>query len=168
MDSDAYVGKVALAHPENIKYCIKLAEREGKHRAYAMLLLITVVRSGNKEILNHLLLEPHHEAYSNEPSSYVYCRRFSVYIPINVPIMIAQQSNQIQVTNELLMNTNVRRIEGYVHWRGLQLHKLSISLIRKIYWVKRLILSRNKLTTLPQKMGEYLKQVPTHYYIIVK
>ena len=161
MDSAINVGKVALVHPdlENINQCIKLAEREGKHHAHAMLLLITASRSGNKEILNYLLLESRHLAYSTESISYVYCRRFSVYIPINTPIKIAQQSKQIQVMNELLMKTDVCEIEGYVHWGGLQLHELDLSMLRKIYWVKRLILSRNKLTIIPLEMGEYLKQV---------
>ena len=164
MDSAINVGKVALVHPDlgNINHCIKLAEREGKHHAHAMLLLITAIRSSsssNKKISDFLLLEPCHPACRSESSLYVYCRRFSVNIPINVPIKIAQQFNKIQVMNELLLKTGVCQIEGYVHWGGLQLHEICLSLLRKICWVKTIILSRNKLTTLPQEIDEYLKQV---------
>ena len=166
MDSAVNVGKVALVHPDldNINQCIKLAEREGKHHAHTMLLLISAITLGNKEMANYLLLEPCQLAYSNESISYyVYCCRFSVYIPINMPIKIAQQSKQIQVMIELLMKTDVCEIEGYVRWRGLQLHKLNLSLLRKIYWVKRLVLSSNKLTTSPEETGEHLKQVYMHH-----
>ena len=69
------------------------------------------------------------------------------------------QSNQIQVLNEFLMKENVYPDEGHVHWRGLQLCHVDTSLLREIYWVKKLNLSRNKLTTLPEELGDYLKQV---------
>ena len=69
------------------------------------------------------------------------------------------QSNQIQVINELLMKANVYPDEGYVHWRGLQLCQVDMSSLREIYWVKMLNLSRNKLTILPEELGDYLKQV---------
>ena len=69
------------------------------------------------------------------------------------------QSNQIQVMNKFLMKENVYPDEGHVHWRGLQLCHVDTSLLREIYWVKKLNLSRNKLTTLPEELGDYLKQV---------
>ena len=158
MDSDISVGKVALAGPVNFKQCIMLAEREGKHHAHVMLLMIMAAISGDKEILNHLHLEPAYEDYT-ELLSLVHCGLFSVNVSVNVPIEIAQQNNKIQVIDELLMKTNVNPEEGYVYWIGLQLRELYKSLLRKIYWVKKLRLARNKLTALPQEMGEYLKQV---------
>ena len=77
---------------------------------------------------------------------------------VNCPLE-SIQSNQIQVMNELLMKANKYPDEGYVHWRGLQLREVDTSLLREIYWVKKLILSRNKLTTLPGELDDYLKQV---------
>ena len=158
MDSDDSVGKVALAHPENLKQCIMLAEREGKHRAHVMLLLIMAAQSGDKEILSHLYLKPAYED-NTELLSLVHCGLFSINVSINVPIEIARQSNQIQVICELLMKTYVYPEEGYVFWISLQLRELHISLLQNIYWVKKLRLARNKLTTLPQEISEYLKQV---------
>ena len=161
LDSDINVAKVALARPANFKQCATLAETEEKHHAHVMLLLIMAALSGEREILNHLLLEPVHEIKeeNTEQLPLIHCGLFSVNVSINVPIEIAQQNNQVQVIDELLMKTNVYSEEGYVCWRGLQLRELNISLLSKIDWVKKLWLSRNKITSLPQEMGEYLKQV---------
>jgi GTPase SAR1 family protein len=71
----------------------------------------------------------------------------------------AIQSNQIRVMNELLMKANEYPDKGHVHWRGLQLCDVDTPLLREIYWVKQLNLSRNNLTTLPEESGDYLKQV---------
>ena len=161
-DSDVNIGKIALAGPANIKQCIMLAERDRKHRAHVMLLMIMAALSGDKDILNRLSLEPvqnEFEENNTELLSLVHCRLFSVNVSSKVPIEIAQQSNQIQITNELLMKTNVYPDEEYVCWRGLQLRELDISLLKKIHWVKKLGLSRNRITTLPQEMGMYLRQV---------
>ena len=151
MDSGISVGKIALVHPENIKQCIKLAEREKKHHAHAMLLMIMAALSGDSEILNNLSLTA--DEYG------LYCDKFSVYVRSNEPIKIAQQNNQIQVMNELLMKTDVCPDEGYVYWTELQLCELDISLLRKISWVRKLRLSRNSFTNLPKEMYEYLTQV---------
>lgn len=170
MDSDANVGKIALAHLGNIKHCIRLAEKEGKHHAYVMLSLVKAASSGDKEILNHLLLEPvseeekfdiynYIEEDKEEPLSFVHCGLCSVNVSSKVPIEIAQQSNQIIIVNELLMKTNVCPDEGYVYWVGLQLRAIDTALLREIYWVKKLRLCRNKLTTLPEELCDYLKQV---------
>ena len=80
---------------------------------------------------------------------------------VNYPLERSKciQSNQIQVLNKLLMKANTYPDEGYVHWRGIQLCEVDTSLLREIYWVKNLSLSRNKLTTLPEELGDYLKQV---------
>ena len=174
MDSDVNIGKISLFHVENIKQCIELAEKEGKHRAHVMLSLIAAALSGNIESLNHLSLEPGskeekevitfkliymEEDDNNEPLSLIHCGLFSVDVSSKVPIEIAQQSNQIKIVNELLLRTNVYPDEGYVYWVGLQLRAIDIALLREIYWVRKLRLSRNKLTTLPEELGDYLYQV---------
>ena len=153
MDSVVNIGKVALAFPSNVnlKPCIMLAEREEKHHAHAMLLLISAALSGDNEILNYLSLIV--------VDNGLYCDRCSVYVRSNEPIKIAQQNDQVQVMHELLMKTNVYPDEGYVCWKELQLCKLNISLLRRISWVRQLTLSQNSLTTLPKEMCKYLTQV---------
>ena len=162
MDSASDVGKVALvcSWPSNInlEQCIVLAEREEKHHAHTMLLLVTAALSGVKEILHQISFEP---AKEHRNAAVVCCCSdlFSVNVSTRVPIEIAQQNNQIQVMNELLMMTDVYPDEGYICWGGLQLQKLDLSLLMRISWVRKLILSRNKLTILPQEINEYLQQV---------
>ena len=155
MDSAINVGKVALACPSNVtsdlKPYVMLAEREQKCHARAMLLLISAAMSGDNEILNYLSLIVLDDG--------LYCDRFSVYVRSNEPIRIAQQNDQIQMMNELLMKTDVYPDEGYICWTELQLCELNISLLRKISWVRQLKLSQNSFTTLPQEMCEYLTQV---------
>lgn len=162
MDSASNVGKVVLVCPWpsniNLKQCIMLAEREEKHHAHAMLLLVTTALSGVMEILHQISFEPAEE-HRNAAVVHCYNDLFSVNVSTRVPIEIAQQSNQNQVMNKLLMMTDVYPDEGNICWEGLQLQKLDLSLLMKIYWVQNLILSRNKLTTLPQEISEYLQQV---------
>ena len=76
-----------------------------------------------------------------------------------VPIEIACQYNNPVIREELLLHTNVYQEEGSVYWQDLHLMELDLSFIRKIHWVKRLELSRNKLCTIPNEIGSYLKQV---------
>ena len=164
MDSDVNVGKIALYHLGNIQHCMKLAEKEGKYHAYVMLSLITAALSGDKDSLNQLSL-----GYSDKEISlegdvlplFVHCDLFSVDVSSKVPIEIAQQNNHIEIVNEFLLKTNVCPEQGYqyVHWVGLQLRSVDVALLGKINWVKILWLSRNKLATLPEELGDYLKQV---------
>ena len=162
MDSASNVSKVALVCPWpsniNLKQCIVLAEREEKHHAHAMLLLVTAALSGVQEILHQISFEPAEE-YRNVAVVCCCSDPFSVNISTRVPIEIAQQNNQNQVMNELLMMTGVYPDKGYICWKGLRLQKLNLSLLMNIYWVQNLILSRNKLTSLPQEISEHLQQV---------
>ena len=160
MDSYINVCKIALAHPTNIAECIKIAERMEKHHAHAMLLLIKVALSGDIKILNHLVLESvQYYRYKEDLLPLVYCGLLYVTVSSNVPIEIARQNNQTQLMHELVMKTNVYPEEGYIYWIGLQLHELSVLLLERIYWVKNLWLSRNKLATLPDDIDKYLNQV---------
>ena len=172
MDNDVNIGIISLFHVENIKQCIYLAEKEGKHRAYVMLSLIAAALSGNMESINHLSLKPASEKenqvysyldeyFDNDPLSLIHCGLFSINVSSKVPIEIAQQNNRIKIVNKLLLMINVCPDEGqrYVYWVGLQLQTIHIALLQKINWVKRLRLSRNKLTTLPEDLDYCLGQV---------
>ena len=133
-----------------------------------MFLLIEAIASGNKENLNSFLLKPtEYIKYTEDVLPLVYCGRFSVTISSSVPIEIAQKFDQPHLTHELLMKTNVYPEKGCVYWIGLQLHELSISLLKSINWVKYLRLSRNNLIVLPKVIEEYLKQIPKYLIIIV-
>lgn len=162
MDSDVNITKVALTRPgpANITECIKIAEIKEKRYAHAMLLLIKAALSGDMEVLNHLVLESvQYDSYKEDLLPLVYCRLLSVTVSSNVPIDIAQRNNQPQVMHGILMKTNVYPEEGCIYWIGLQLHELSTLLLKRIYWVKNLRLSRNKLVTLPDDIDKYLSQV---------
>ena len=169
IDSDVNIGVISLFHVENIGQCIKLAEKEGKHRAYVMLSLIAAALSGNKASINHLLLKSaswkgnYLEKYNdNDPLLLTHCGLYSVDVSCKVPIEIAQQNNQTEIVNELLLRMNVCPEEGYVYWVGLQLQAVDVALLQEIHWVKKLTLARNKLATLPEEMEYYLQQV-YHY-----
>ena len=76
-----------------------------------------------------------------------------------VPIEIARRHNNNAVREELLLHTDVNQEEGSVYWHGLRLLNIDLSWIRKIHWVKRLRLARNGLRSIPDEIGEYLRQV---------
>ena len=80
-----------------------------------------------------------------------------------VPIEISRRNNASAVREELLLRTDVDKENGVVLWFGLQLKQLEISWLRKIYWVKKLRLTRNEFASLPPEMGSYLKQCTKLY-----
>ena len=130
-----------------------------------MLLLIAAALSGDKEVLNHLLLESiQYISYKEDILPLVYYGLLSVTVSSDAPIEIARQNNQPHMMYELLMKTNVYPEEGCVYWIRLQLRELNISLLKRIYWVKTLRLSRNKLITLSEGINKYLKQVCNMHY----
>ena len=63
------------------------------------------------------------------------------------------------VQEELLLRTGVNQEVGSVYWHSLRLLVLDLSWIRKIHWVKSLRLARNGFRSIPNEIGEYLKQV---------
>ena len=76
-----------------------------------------------------------------------------------VPIEIARCHQSLIVCEELLLRTNVNQEEGSVYWNDLHLLVLDLSWMYKIHWVKRLRLARNAFISIPNEIGEYLKQV---------
>ena len=75
-----------------------------------------------------------------------------------IPIEISQRNNALAVIEELLLQTDVDKDSGVVLWHSLCLTQLEISWLKKISWVKRFRLVRNKLKSLPPGMGNYLQQ----------
>ena len=73
-------------------------------------------------------------------------------------IEVSRMYNALAVREELLLRTQVYKNSGVVLWNGLHLTQLEISWLRKIYWVKELILASNELMSLPLEMGNYLKE----------
>ena len=138
-----------------IKECIEIAEREGKPHAHAMLLLIMAALTGNRDNLNKLGLM----VYEGNGTIVTHSALLSVDISTCVPIKVAGHNGHVKVRKELLIKTNVNQKEGIVHWDGLQLLKLDVSLLMRIFWVKELGLTRNGFTNLPDEITMYLKQV---------
>ena len=129
-----------------------------------MLVLIKAASTGNKAIVQKLFGETVNKAdnsrdfndtgYSDMQEAVLSGKVLTV-----VPIEIARRNQHVQVREELLLKTDVNQEEGYVYWHGLRLLNLEVPWLRRINWVKCLRLARNGFTTLPNDMGNYLKQV---------
>jgi len=74
-----------------------------------------------------------------------------------VAIEMSRRYNAFKVREELLLRTGIDKQEGTVLWFGLRLTQLEISWLKKVQWVKELMLARNEFSTLPAEMGDYLK-----------
>ena len=91
-------------------------------------------------------------------------------MPTTIPIEIARRNiagnTSVQrarrcghVREELLMKTDVNKEEKYVHWQGLGLRTIELNWLKRVDWVKTLLIGRNQLKSLPAHIGAHLKQV---------
>ena len=79
------------------------------------------------------------------------------HVNLSFAMEIAQKNNSFAVRELLLLRTGINRCKRVVSWSGLHLTQVEISLLEKILWIKDLLLSDNKLISLPLKIGGYLK-----------
>ena len=163
-DNHYNIGKLVVKGAKNLEECLDYAQRNKKPHSCAMLMLIKAAATGNKAIVLKLfggtvdkqdnVQESCHEDFTNVQKAVL-----SGKVTTVVPIEIARRNGHLQVREELLLKTDVNQEDGYVYWHGLRLLQLEVSWLRRINWVKRLRLARNGFRSLPNDMGNYLKQV---------
>lgn len=166
MDSDVNVGYLTLSTQFNIPKYVDLAQREGKPRARTLLMLVMAAQTGDMEVLNQLdLKEEDRESSGGEKKTpQVHSLQLQVSVSPIAPIETAHRSGHFQLRDELTIRTNVYPEEKSVHWSGLQLKEVNVSLMSRISWVEQLKLDRNRLTVLPVEIGQYLQQVMHIYH----
>lgn len=164
-DNHLNISKLVVKGANDFDTCLELARKENKPHARGMLLLIKAAYSDDKAIVQKLFGEV------LDKTGYVKDELLDTGFPdvqkvvlsgkvsTVLPIEIARKYGNLQVREELLLKTDVNLDEGYVHWNGLHLVQLELSWLRKISWVRKLLLSRNSFKTLPDNMDHYLKQV---------
>jgi leucine-rich repeat kinase 1/leucine-rich repeat kinase 2 len=163
-DNHFNIGKLVVKGAKNLDQCLEYALKENKPHARAMLLLIKAAFSGNKSIVQKLFGETvdkpdNAKEFYDTGFQEVQKAVLSGKVSTVVPIEIARRNGHLHVREELLLKTDVNQEDGYVYWHGLRLLQLEIPWLRRINWVKRLRLARNGFKTLPNDMGNYLKQV---------
>lgn len=164
-DNHLNIGKLVVKGAKNLDTCLELAQKDNKPHARAMLLLIKAASTGNRAIVQKLFGEtvdkPDNakDQFLDAGFPDVQKAVLSGKVSTVVPIEIARRTGNLQVREELLLKTDVNQEEGYVYWHGLRLLQLEVPWLRRIIWVKRLMLARNDIKTLPNDMGNYLKQV---------
>ena len=160
-DNNFNVGKLVVKGANNLRECLEYAQRENKPHACAMLLMINAAMTGDKSVVQRLFGQTMDQSpeFADPGFPEVQKAVLSGKVTTVVPVEIARRSGHFEVREELLLGTDVNQEEGYVYWHGLRLLKLEVSWLRMITWVKRLRLARNGLKTLPNEIGNYLKQV---------
>ena len=135
-----------------IESCIGVAKANERHDALTMLLLLLAAHTGNinKSVLRKVC-EKQNSMFDFQMDHYM--------CSMAAPLQIAHCSGHTDVRDKLLFVLGVYYTSGCVYWHGLQLQRLEIKWLRKITWVKDLILSKNRLKTLPVQMETYLQQV---------
>ena len=136
------------------------SENEKKPHARAMLLLVKAAMENNVNLVLLLFSEPP----ANEQEAYYEERRAvsSGDISTAIPIEIARKHKNAPVREELLLKTDVHRLEKSVYWNGLKLLSLEVSWLHRIHWVEKLIMAQNGLKTLPGEL-ELLKHVSDRF-----
>ena len=163
-DNHFNIGKLVVKGAKNMEECLEYSQQNNKPHVRAMLMLIKEASTGNKAIVQKLFGETVDKAdnsrdFSDAGFSDVQEAVLSGKVSTVVPIEIARRNQHVQIREELLLKTDVNQEEGYVYWHGLRLLNLEVPWLRRINWVKRLRLARNGFKTLPNAMGNYLKQV---------
>lgn len=154
-DNPSNVGMLIIKGASNVKEAIKLAAKECKHNAHAMLLLMMAAINNDCDLVQALYKEHNignefqnvQKALSKEAVSTL------------LPLEVACRWQNKAVAEELLLRTDVYLSEGIVHWHGLGLNVIENTLLCKIGWAKTLDLGRNKLLKLPSEINLHLKNV---------
>ena len=164
-DNHLNISKLVVKGAKNLDACLEIARSETKPHARGMLLLIKAAHSGNKAIIQKLFGETvdkpdnARDQFSDAGFPDVQKAVLSGKVSTVVPIEIARRTGNAQVREELLLKTDVNQEDGYVYWHGLRLLQLDVSWLHRITWVKRFRLARNGFKSLPNDMGNFLKQV---------
>ena len=174
-DSDYFIGLLVEKGAKNLSECLKVAVTEKKPKARAAFLLIKAAKTGNAAIISKLYKEQDPEANESRPAECMEDEGFcdvqqavlTGKVSTVVPIKIARRNGQAYVRELLLMKTNVSKEGCYVRWHGLQLLQLEVAWLKKIPWVRILILSNNGLRSLPNEIETYLKKVAIYICIII-
>ena len=162
-DSDHVIGMLVEKGAKNIEECLKIAVLEKKPKARAIFLLMKAAKTGDVEIITRLYREQGQmkarDHGEDEGFREVQEALLSGKISTVVPIRMAHTCGKPFVRELLLMKTGVNKEGCYVRWHGLQLLQLELTWLRKIAWVRILILTNNGLKSLPNEIENYLKKV---------
>ena len=157
-DNPSNVGRLVSKGAANLSEAIQLAQREGKMKAYAMLLLTTAAINNDVDLVQRLFdgeTMPDCGDELQEAQKAV----AGGYISTLIPLEMACHRQNKRVTEELLLRTDVDQREGTVWWHGLGLNAVESTLLSKIHWVKMLHLGCNRLNVIPSEISLYLHQV---------
>ena len=156
------VGKLILRGAKNVDEALTKSRSLKKCIITAALLTIKAAMENDKALILKLFGEHMEEetkiALTEDDHLADLQTAMANKIPTMIPIEISRRAQALAVREELLLRTDVDKNSGVVLWHGLHLIQLEISWLRRIYWVKALRLTRNGFTSLPQGMGNYLKQ----------
>lgn len=162
-DSDHFIGMLVEKGAKNLEECLTVATQERKPKARAIFLLIEAAKTGNVDILNRLYKEQGQAKGSDDLDDEGFKEAkeavISGKVSTAVPIKMALSSGRTAVRELLLLNTNVSKEGCSVKWQGLQLLQLEMAWLKKIAWVRILILANNGFKSLPNDVGNYLKKV---------
>ena len=171
MTATVILGSCIAKGASNLEECMEIAIIEQKPHSRAMLLLVKAAVTNNKSIIQKLFGETvsypsslDQREFNDQNFVEVQEAVLSEEVSTVVPLEIASRYGSNQVCEELLLKTGVHQDEGSVFWNDLQLGSLNISWLKRISWVKHLILARSGLKSLPQEIGKYLKQVGTYSF----
>ena len=164
-DNDHFVGLLVDKGAKNTDECLRVAIREGKPKARALFLLIEAAKNGDTDFIKIL----YKDRESDVERDYIKCDDHGLRevqdilqsgrISTLVPMKLAHSFGQAHARELLLMKTHVSKETCYIRWNGLQLLKLEESWLRKIPWVRILLLASNGFETIPSEIGAYLTKV---------
>lgn len=161
-DDHISIGKLVTKGAQNLSEGLELAEKEGKHCALAILLLVTAAMRDDHSLVLRLFSQ---SSGADDIPGKVRVAVISRKVSTVVPIEIAQRKKHRATREELLLRTDVNQAEGFVDWHGLHPNELEVTWLRKISWVKQLHLARNGFRFLPVEIGSCLPHVNVEFGI---
>ena len=160
-NSAVNAGKIIIKGQDSLDINAALihATEVQSHAVHALLLLVKAAYDDDVNLVFTLYGHYDNPLISNCDMHLVQLAIQKKQVSTAVPIEIARQKKRAAVREELLLRTDTNMAEGTVWWHGLCLKELEISWLKRIHWVRKLLLAENDFQTLPPQMGNYLIHV---------
>lgn len=145
---------------------LEMAMKEGNYTMCVFLLLVQAAAKNDirlfKKLFGPSAKKSPLKEYSTDQFRQLQCAWAEGQVPTAVPIELASRLGHAAICEQLLTRRGVDREAGAVLWQGCHLMSLHVLYLMKVSWVKKLVLARNSIMSMPSEVEQYLKKVCDH------
>ena len=132
-----------------------------RHSARAMLLMLKAIKTRDYQLVlwlyGHQLSQYQNPDIQDADFPLVQERVSEGKIPTEYAVLQASDIQDSRVYEEILVRTKVDVDSYIIEWKGLQIESVKSSWLRRIIFVERFYLSYNRICSLPDDVGAFLR-----------